>query len=596
MIRRNLLAHTLLTSCLLATLLVGCSKDSDKFVTVPGGPLPGGGSPATGGSGSGSSASGFGATVTAPASAGSVQLTVAMGSTVAVAQAQQVGTPVLVGPAGTTFKSPVTLVLKYDPAKVTDPSTLVVLRRNDATNEVSILAPIAVDTRNSTVTVQTSSFSTFMPAVLPAKAHLQGTYTVIGHLSQVSTVPDGQVANYIVSGTRGELVFDGSGSMTFSNLVEKQATLKQRAGAPGSTGASITTSTAAAPTPTWAYDYDPRTGRIAITAAGETTSGARSLDGSVVVVSATRFGASGGTAAATADLMVGIKQHSVTGALSGLAGLDAIGSGQELSTLASVDSDAIGVAFISHFATSYTGSAGSLSAAAKVEDMNRLNGNSTLNVTPTPDTYLATTVSVTSTTSASLSFNQAANGQIDGATGERGAINSSGSVLAWESSMTVSVGSEIRVRNDLYLAFPPRTDHAQADIQATWNVFGVNRELSAQAGGSEARLELFVTQGASLGFTAGGTWAFSSSGEIIRRLNTTVGAADDTLSGQVSIRTSGASGTGTFNLNTNGQFTLVGDDQIGLLSADNSLFVLQTGTGGFGRQIWIGVRRPSVPQ
>ena len=98
-----------------------------------------------------------------------IQLSVALGTDVAGGEYVKVGQAIHLGPAGTTFASPVTVTLAFDPAQFPAGKTvadLIVQKRSDVGGTIVNLTPTAVDITSNRVTVQVSSFSTVQPVVL----------------------------------------------------------------------------------------------------------------------------------------------------------------------------------------------------------------------------------------------------------------------------------------------------------------------------------------------------------------------------------------------------------------------------------------------
>lgn len=104
------------------------------------------------------------------------------------------GTAVKVTPDGQTFGTPATLVLRYDPALLPagkSASDIRVLKRDDATGQLTLLTPSS--TTSTTVTVQLSSLSTFQPAVFVGGAPtITATSSPIGGTPPAVNVTGGE--------------------------------------------------------------------------------------------------------------------------------------------------------------------------------------------------------------------------------------------------------------------------------------------------------------------------------------------------------------------------------------------------------------------
>ena len=202
-----MLRYLLLLACLAST---GCGQlavagyfllrsDSDSSSHGGGG---GGGAVAVGPAGG--TLSTAEATVTVPPGAlsGDVTLTVAAGTQIQQLGFMTVGQPVRLGPEGQTFAQPVRVRLPFDPGALPAGSTvadLVVLKRSDATGQVTVLRPTQT---GSTLVVEVTSFSTFQPAVQAGAD--PGT-------SSVAAVPSAVSADGISTSTVTVLVRDAAG-------------------------------------------------------------------------------------------------------------------------------------------------------------------------------------------------------------------------------------------------------------------------------------------------------------------------------------------------------------------------------------------------
>ncbi|MCA8924303.1 MAG: Ig-like domain-containing protein, partial [Planctomycetes bacterium] len=125
-----------------------------------------------------------------------IQLSVALGTDVAGGEYVKVGQAIHLGPAGTTFASPVTVTLAFDPAQFPAGKTvadLIVQKRSDVGGTIVNLTPTAVDITSNRVTVQVSSFSTVQPVVLvgvdPTKSRVQASPSTVAPVtSDPSTI------------------------------------------------------------------------------------------------------------------------------------------------------------------------------------------------------------------------------------------------------------------------------------------------------------------------------------------------------------------------------------------------------------------------
>ncbi len=94
-------------------------------------------------------------------------ITVANGTDVTFADGTAIGPPVQFGPGGTQFSSPVTVTVPFDSSQLAD-NTLTVLERDDSTQALTLHGPVSVQA--TTVSVQTSAFSTYQAFAVPKPA------------------------------------------------------------------------------------------------------------------------------------------------------------------------------------------------------------------------------------------------------------------------------------------------------------------------------------------------------------------------------------------------------------------------------------------
>lgn len=206
----------------------------------------------------GGTVSANGATVTVPPGAlsQSTTITIDPGTRVASGANAEAGSAFTLGPQGTTFAAPVTVTIPYDAAKLQaagkTTSDIYLLHRNDSTGTITKVTPTSVDTAQSLVTFQVSSFSTVQAAVAATVDPAQSTVVV----SPSSVLADGSspaTIQVVVKNKSGEafpgltvvLAASGSGN----TLTQPSAPTDSQGKASGtlvSTGAETKTVTASA--------------------------------------------------------------------------------------------------------------------------------------------------------------------------------------------------------------------------------------------------------------------------------------------------------------------------------------------------------------
>lgn len=111
------------------------------------------------------------AVVAAGALASTATITIQPGTQVVAGAYQTAGPALQFGPNGTQFATPTLVTIPVTVPAGKTIADIVVLKRDDATNVVTVLIPTSRDAVASTVTVSTSSFSTFQGATpLPSAA------------------------------------------------------------------------------------------------------------------------------------------------------------------------------------------------------------------------------------------------------------------------------------------------------------------------------------------------------------------------------------------------------------------------------------------